>query len=494
MWTRGRFFACAVVSCALAGCGDGGGGGAHGDAPPTIRTLAFAPTECRENATQFSLRQELRIQRDEGAPVTVAEVTETFVQESARLPGACRLFGELRLSLAIVFGGGIQRLGVSPDGLTVVFEKTNRFSVVGLPPLGPDREGFFTVRAGGSGLRRLGPASRDPITRFAVDTSAPMGFQAGIDPYVLSFSPDGRTVVFTDRGPGPADEDAIQVFTMDVATGVRTQVTRFPRAAPGNPPDPLRRDLSGVLFTLDGRIGFSSYVNVDGSNPNGEPRLYSVNPDGTGLVHDPFAVAVPGSIFRPTFVITGSRLVAWALNYFGDVPGAPDFWEIFAFDERGDGLQLTNFQRKDTGSGFRADVDGRRVLFTASVDPFGTNPSESCQIFSIDRLGTDLRQITTFNEGAAPSATGCGLREDAYLQSPPECTVGDLRQDEVTRAVVFTSTCDVFGDNPYGEQLFAMNPDGTALRQLTHTRGFTEIDNTVDVELPGPFASSAQPR
>ena len=134
------------------------------------------------------------------------------------------------------------------------------------------------------------------------------------------------------------------------------------------------------------------------------------------------------------------------------------------------------------------------MLFTASVDPFGTNPSESCQIFSIDRLGTELRQITTFNEGAAPSATGCGFREDAYLQPPPECTVGDLRQDEATRAVLFTSTCDVFGDNPYGEQLFAMNPDGTALRQLTHTRGFTEIDGTVDVELPGPFASSAQPR
>ena len=56
-------------------------------------------------------------------------------------------------------------------------------------------------------------------------------------------------------------------------------------------------------------------------------------------------------------------------------------------------------------------------------------------------------------------------------QPPPECTVGDLRQDELTRAVLFTSTCDVFGDNPYGEQLFAMSPDGTALRQLTHTRG-----------------------
>jgi hypothetical protein len=40
-----------------------------------------------------------------------------------------------------------------------------------------------------------------------------------------------------------------------------------------------------------------------------------------------------------------------------------------------------------------------------------------------------------------------------------------------------------------------MNPDGTNLHQLTNTRGFTtEADGTVDVELPGPFASTAQRR
>ena len=221
---------------------------------------------------------------------------------------------------------------------------------------------------------------------------------------------------------------------------------------------------------LDGRIFFGSYVNVDGSNPKGEQRLNQVNPDGTGLEHFPHPVAVSGSHFDPTFVITGRRLVAWALDFFGLVKEAPDFVEIYAFDARWNGLQLTNFHRKDTGSGdgVRADVDGPRVLFTASVDPFGTNPSESCQIFSIDRLGTALRQITTFNQGAGHSATGCG-GGGLSGQSPPECTVGDLRQDEVTRAVLFRSTCDVFGDNPYGEQLFAMNPDGTALRWLTHT-------------------------
>ena len=132
-----------------------------------------------------------------------------------------------------------------------------------------------------------------------------------------------------------------------------------------------------------------------------------MNPDGTGLEQLPLPVAVAGSLFVPTFVITGSRLLASYSDFAGYVPGAPGFSEIYVFDERGDALQLTNFQRTDTGSA-RADVDGRRVLFTASVDPFGANPSESCQIFSIDRLGSDLRQITTFNQGAGHSATGCG--------------------------------------------------------------------------------------
>ena len=65
----------------------------------------------------------------------------------------------------------------------------------------------------------------------------------------------------------------------------------------------------------------------------------------------------------------------------------------------------------------------------------------------------------------------------------------------MVRVVVLESSCDPFSTNPNGGQVFAMNPDGTRLRQLTATRGFaTEADGTVDVELPGPFASTAVER
>ena len=57
---------------------------------------------------------------------------------------------------------------------------------------------------------------------------------------------------------------------------------------------------------------------------------------------------------------------------------------------------------------------------------------------------------------------------------------------------MFYSSCDPFGANPYGDQMFAIRVDGTHLRQLTHARGLvTEPDGTVSTENIGPLAYSA---
>ncbi len=43
--------------------------------------------------------------------------------------------------------------------------------------------------------------------------------------------------------------------------------------------------------------------------------------------------------------------------------------------------------------------------------------------------------------------------------------------------------------NPNGGQIFAIQPDGTGLRQLTDSRGLVkEADGTYSGELPGPWA------
>jgi hypothetical protein len=67
-------------------------------------------------------------------------------------------------------------------------------------------------------------------------------------------------------------------------------------------------------------------------------------------------------------------------------------------------------------------------------------------------------------------------------------------QDATTGALLFMSSCNPFGANPDGEQVFALRPDGTGLRQLTRTLGASGIrepdDGIVHVELPGPYAYS----
>ena len=67
--------------------------------------------------------------------------------------------------------------------------------------------------------------------------------------------------------------------------------------------------------------------------------------------------------------------------------------------------------------------------------------------------------------------------------------ISALFLDPITGTVLFQSSCEPVGANPFGEQLFAMRPDGTGLRQLTNARGMTtDPDGTIHVELPGPSA------
>ena len=91
-----------------------------------------------------------------------------------------------------------------------------------------------------------------------------------------------------------------------------------------------------------------------------------------------------------------------------------------------------------------------------------------------------------------PLATRTGARSARAL---PHCSIGSFAADPVTGTLVFESSCDPFGTNPFGQALFAMRPDGTGLRQLTTLRGMTtDPDGTVHVEMPGPFAYSARLR
>ncbi len=70
---------------------------------------------------------------------------------------------------------------------------------------------------------------------------------------------------------------------------------------------------------------------------------------------------------------------------------------------------------------------------------------------------------------------------------------GNSEVDRGTGSIVFDSSCDPFGTNPYGSQAFAMRPDRTGLRQLTSARGLREGgDGSLAVELPGPLGIASR--
>jgi hypothetical protein len=371
-------------------------------------------------------------------------------------------------------------LGVSPDGSLVVFEVTDeiRFGVLGplvfpFNALPAEQKGIFAVAADGTGLRRLGPASR----------------VASYWQSFFLFSPSGRLVAYTDEGPGPDDavgvaagSAAVQIFTLDVETGDRTQVTRLP---PGTGP------FGGTyqpFFNDEHTITFSTKADLDGSNPSHKNLIVTVKTDGTGLTVAPPVVALPGAEVLTSFRIAGADLAAAGLNVDipaeNPVPGYEMSHEVFAIDRDDNILQLTTFGRYDTWHPM-VSADGERVLFSASADPLGTNPTNNCQIFSIHPTGADLRQLTHFQE--VPDglhAIGC-----SFGPLPLGCGAYFLGRDLQTDTVLFNSWCDPFGTNPNGNQLFAMRADGTGLRQLTTARGYTQdASGVLTVEAPFPFA------
>ncbi len=455
-----------ITLIAFAACGENG---STGDASGPAPTLAYVVARCSDDAGAFVFGPEtLQIRRGDSDPVTVIEVPA-----SAPLPivGLCQGYAVGRHGPgSLSWLGALSRLAVSPDGSAVVFEVTDEFSL-STRNLSPEQKQIFVVRPDGSDLRALGPASR----------ASQGGFQG------FRFNPDGRRVVFNDKGPDHAGNQASQVVLLDITTGTRTQVTHL---SPGPPGTPDR--VCCPRFVDNETIAFKTTLNADGLHPEGRDFTFTVRADGTDLSAVPLPVVVPGGIIDPTFVIIGDQPVATILLLAGVAENPhEDFTvirEVFLLDGA-NLLQLTNFGRVDTGHVFLG-ADRQRVFFVASTNRLDTNPTGNCQLFSIDVSGANLRQLTNFSEGQ-PSPQGCAGASG--FRRPLGCGVTRLFQDPVTQTVAFHSGCDPFGSNPNGVQVFSVQPDGTDLHQLTALRGFmTDADGVFSAEMLGPFSYPGQ--
>jgi hypothetical protein len=457
-----------VFLFAIAACG---GDGERG--PPPSGTVAYIVTACQQTGAQMTLQQEVRILRGETEAVTAMSVGPLGPFPSL----ACAFRGSQRLWFYPQYGP-LQRFGITPDGSGVVFELTDEFVREGHGLLPPDQRGIYYMPADGSDLRRLGPASRSPGAFYS-----PGGI-SWVD-FVFEFHPSGRAFTYTDRGPDEAGHEAAQVFVQGLTPGEPSrQVTRLPALnLTGQWPE-----MRSPSFIDPQTILFERFT-----EPATEGPLLTVGVDGTDLREVP-RVALPGGQVIPVFSIIGADWIALRADMAGE-PVKPhgDLHISEAFVTDGTNVvQLTKFGRVDTCLGSSPFYSGRdrRVYFTVSADPFGTNPSQNCQIFSIEPVSRDLRQLTFFRESAA-APNGCigdrrpnGCRIDFSGPCHPS-------QNPHTGTIFFWSSCDPFGQNRNGYQLFAMHPDGSGLRQLTNAVGAVRgADHTYEVETVDAFWSA----
>ena len=126
--------------------------------------------------------------------------------------------------------------------------------------------------------------------------------------------------------------------------------------------------------------------------------------------------------------------------------------ELFVMQPDGSQLdQLTDFAGDGTIYRLAFAGSGNRVAFVSDADPLATNAAHTPQIFVIGRDGTGLAQITSHTI------------EDGFPFL--EITISDDGQ-----RIAYSHSGDPAGSNSEGNfEIFAINHDGTGLRQLTST-------------------------
>jgi Tol biopolymer transport system component len=279
----------------------------------------------------------------------------------------------------------------------------------------------------------------------AVSTSAQVVRQV-TDEKTVSFGTaamddSGQTVWIGSTADPDGDNPghAFRLVAIDPTTAVPTTVSS------------LDGGISPLLsVTDDGQwIVFVSPADPFGTNLDHGPELFVVAEDGTGLAQLTSEPAPDGGSVSQVLIAGGGNPVLFVANTDPLGTNAANSAQLFSIQRDGTALtQLTTFV-DDSLSSISVSDDGLRIVLVHNGDPLATNPDLGPELFAIDGDGMNLRQLTT---------------------TPDTFNTGSTTISGDGSTIAFTSNADLTGGNLVNRtEIFAIDWDGTSLRQVTTT-------------------------
>jgi Tol biopolymer transport system component len=218
----------------------------------------------------------------------------------------------------------------------------------------------------------------------------------------------------------------------------------------------------------NGRIIFTA-------NPTGSVQIYTINPDGTGMVQ---ITNLPGGAGGPIFSPDGRRI----LFTYGAAPN------LYVINVDGTGLTQLTFDGLSTAG--RWSPDGTQIVFARTSTLSGANVITTMRA---DGTGGITALTTVLWDSYAPVYTPDGTHivyysaQGGFVETVWIMNADGSNKERLTAPVLELFPGDVSPDGrlvsmwnhnstSLPSSIFVMNIDGTPIRRLTNSGGHHDLD------------------